>query len=152
MDSEASNAHFWRLADQAQGILGCRLPLPLLRAFVILGRQQIDIELREAWRRILELEEALEKAELEAELAKEKATNLEASARIAAEIPESDDHEQPIGPLREFVIRTTRKHVMRAMAACHGNAEKAADLLGVSVAKMYRTMPALKTEFRKWSK
>ncbi len=61
-------------------------------------------------------------------------------AGSAAAAPPQASLSQPVGPLRDFMREQELGYVNRALAQTGGDKEKAAELLGVSVATLYRKL------------
>ena len=58
----------------------------------------------------------------------------------AVSAPPQPSFSQPVGPLRNFLREQELGYVNRALAQTGGDKEKAAEMLGVSVATLYRKL------------
>jgi DNA-binding NtrC family response regulator len=58
----------------------------------------------------------------------------------SASAPPQTSFAQPVGPLRDFMREQELGYVNRALAQTGGDKEKAAEMLGVSVATLYRKL------------
>ena len=68
------------------------------------------------------------------------AMSIGGAASASASAPSAHMLSQPIGPLRNYLRDQELSYVNRALAQTGGDKEKAAEILGVSVATLYRKL------------